>query len=49
MLRVGLETFDTKGKIAFRPVRFRTEKAVGFPRREAKFRGGQGRDSMGAA
>jgi hypothetical protein len=45
----GLETFDAKGKTGLQPVRFRTEKSVGFPQVRAKFRDGQRHDSTGAA
>jgi hypothetical protein len=48
MPRVAFETVAEKGVIALRPVRFRTEKDVGFPQLKSKFLEGQRHDSHGA-
>jgi hypothetical protein len=40
------ETFDSKGKIATQPVRYRTEISMGFPQAGAKFLAGLQRDSI---
>jgi hypothetical protein len=44
-----IEAFDTKGKIAFEGVRYRTEISVGFREANAKFLEGTRCDSGGAA
>lgn len=44
-----VETFDTKGEIAFEGVRYRTEISMGFLKANAKFLAGRRCDSGGAA
>ena len=44
-----LETWNAAGMFAGNPVRFRTEKSIGFPQLTSIFVNGQRRDSRGAA
>jgi hypothetical protein len=49
MGRKFTETVESKGKIAYHPVRYRTEIGVCFPGAAAKFLVGLQRDSWSAA